>query len=63
MFDQEMGIDELEIALAMCRAHVEKLTAKCDRYQHELMKRSADAEGQEQAVIYDVLQQSFDWGK
>lgn len=62
MFDQEMGVDELEIALDMCRAHVEKLTAKCDRYQHELMKRAADAE-EEQSVIYDCLQQSFDWGK
>jgi hypothetical protein len=57
-----MDVDEMEVALAEYRSLVEQLTAQTERYRQEFMKRSADAE-EEQKVIYDCLQQSFDWGK
>lgn len=45
MFDRDLDVDELEVALAESYAVIERLTAECERYRQALMKRADAAEG------------------
>jgi hypothetical protein len=52
-----------KVSMSDAQVVIDRLMRQIERYQHDFTVIADRREAQEQAVIYDVLQLSFDWEK